>query len=286
MIGVVMGIDEMRHLVADAVGGGDLIHGPLDVVTDRGRRVEQDDAVGCRQERGLVGPVRDPVEVRLDSPDVVPLLVDRGPSADRGSAHSPEARRRCSARVGCAHRVLALASLSTGMGSWRHCRAFESLNSLVVTRALSSVMLRRNERTGSGQEGSCSAGNASARCSTGCWTACAAGAAACWWCMAKRASARPRCSSTRSRLAREFRIARTSGVEAEMELPFAAVQQLCSPFLELMDRLPQPQHEALGVAFGLIGGARPPSAESVPGRTGGPRPAGRGRRGAASRVCC
>ncbi len=54
---------------------------------------------------------------------------------------------------------------------------------------------------------------------------------------------------------REFRIARTSGVEAEMELPFAAVQQLCSPLLELMERLPQPQHDALGVAFGLI--ARP-----------------------------
>src|ERR1700693_3272782 len=51
---------------------------------------------------------------------------------------------------------------------------------------------------------------------------------------------------------REFRIARTSGVEAEMELPFAAVQQLCSPFFELLDRLPQPQREALGVALGLI----------------------------------
>ena len=49
----------------------------------------------------------------------------------------------------------------------------------------------------------------------------------------------------------EFRIARTFGVEAEMELPFAAAQQLCAPFLELMDRLPQPQQEALGVAFGL-----------------------------------
>src|ERR1700704_576976 len=57
--------------------------------------------------------------------------------------------------------------------------------------------------------------------------------------------------------AREFRTARTSGIEAEMELPFAAVQQLCSPFLELMDRLPQPQHEALGVAFGLITGTAP-----------------------------
>src|ERR1700752_4841479 len=51
---------------------------------------------------------------------------------------------------------------------------------------------------------------------------------------------------------RGFRIARPAGVEAEMELPFAAVQQLCSPFFELMERLPQPQHDALGVAFGLI----------------------------------
>jgi DNA-binding CsgD family transcriptional regulator len=56
---------------------------------------------------------------------------------------------------------------------------------------------------------------------------------------------------------RGFRIARTFGVEAEMELPFAAVQQLCSPFFELMERLPQPQHDALGVAFGLITGPAP-----------------------------
>jgi DNA-binding CsgD family transcriptional regulator len=57
--------------------------------------------------------------------------------------------------------------------------------------------------------------------------------------------------------ARDFRIARTSGVEAEMELPFAAAQQLCSPFFEQMGRLPQPQHEALGVAFGLFTGPAP-----------------------------
>ena len=57
--------------------------------------------------------------------------------------------------------------------------------------------------------------------------------------------------------ARGFRVARTSGVEAEMELPYAAVQQLCSPFLELMERLPQPQREALGVAFGLSAGPAP-----------------------------
>ena len=55
----------------------------------------------------------------------------------------------------------------------------------------------------------------------------------------------------------EFRIARTFGVEAEMELPFAAVQQLCSPFLDLRERLPQPQHDALDVAFGLRTGPAP-----------------------------
>ncbi len=56
---------------------------------------------------------------------------------------------------------------------------------------------------------------------------------------------------------RQFRVARTSGVEGEMELPLAAVQQLCSPFLDLLDRLPRPQREALGVAFGLSTGSAP-----------------------------
>jgi DNA-binding CsgD family transcriptional regulator len=55
----------------------------------------------------------------------------------------------------------------------------------------------------------------------------------------------------------EFRIARTVGVEAEMELPFAAAQQLCAPFLDLTERLPQPQHDALDVAFGLSTGPAP-----------------------------
>jgi hypothetical protein len=54
-----------------------------------------------------------------------------------------------------------------------------------------------------------------------------------------------------------FRLARTSGVEAEMELPFGAAQQLCSPFTELQQRLPQPQHDALSVAFGLAVGQAP-----------------------------
>jgi DNA-binding CsgD family transcriptional regulator len=54
-----------------------------------------------------------------------------------------------------------------------------------------------------------------------------------------------------------FRIARTSGVEAEMELAFAGVQQLCFPVFALMERLPPPQHEALAVAFGLTSGPAP-----------------------------
>ena len=54
-----------------------------------------------------------------------------------------------------------------------------------------------------------------------------------------------------------FRVARTIGVEGEMELPFAALQNLCSPFLELMQRLPQPQRDALAVAFGLSAGPSP-----------------------------
>src|SRR5436190_17925673 len=56
---------------------------------------------------------------------------------------------------------------------------------------------------------------------------------------------------------REFRVVQTVGVEAEMELPYAALQQLCSPFFELMERLPMPQRDALGVAFGLSAGAPP-----------------------------
>ena len=56
---------------------------------------------------------------------------------------------------------------------------------------------------------------------------------------------------------RAFRIVRTSGVEAEMELPYAAAQLLCSPFLDLVERLPLPQRESLRVAFGLSAGPAP-----------------------------
>ena len=54
-----------------------------------------------------------------------------------------------------------------------------------------------------------------------------------------------------------FRLARAVGVESEMELPFAALQQLCAPMLDRLDRLPAPQQDALGVAFGLRAGDAP-----------------------------
>jgi DNA-binding CsgD family transcriptional regulator len=57
--------------------------------------------------------------------------------------------------------------------------------------------------------------------------------------------------------AQEFRILQTVGVDAEMEFAYAALQQLCSPVLELIEGLPQPQREALAVAFGLSAGPAP-----------------------------
>ena len=57
--------------------------------------------------------------------------------------------------------------------------------------------------------------------------------------------------------ARSFRVARAVGVEGEMQLAYAALQQLASPSLELSERLPEPQREALAVAFGLSAGEPP-----------------------------
>jgi DNA-binding CsgD family transcriptional regulator len=55
----------------------------------------------------------------------------------------------------------------------------------------------------------------------------------------------------------DFRVVRAAGVEGEMELDYAALQQLCSPILEFVERLPDPQRGALGVAFGRNAGQAP-----------------------------
>jgi DNA-binding CsgD family transcriptional regulator len=52
-------------------------------------------------------------------------------------------------------------------------------------------------------------------------------------------------------------IARAAGVQSEMELAFAGVQQLCAPFVDRLERLPGPQSEALDTAFGLRDGDAP-----------------------------
>jgi DNA-binding CsgD family transcriptional regulator len=54
-----------------------------------------------------------------------------------------------------------------------------------------------------------------------------------------------------------FLIARAVGVESEMELPFAALHQLCLPLLDGLERLPSPQRDALATAFGLSSAPRP-----------------------------
>src|SRR5918996_5678343 len=42
------------------------------------------------------------------------------------------------------------------------------------------------------------------------------------------------------------RLARAAGVELEMELAYAGLQQLCAPFVDRFERLPGPQRDALG----------------------------------------
>ena len=52
-------------------------------------------------------------------------------------------------------------------------------------------------------------------------------------------------------------VIRVAGVESEMELAFAALQQVCAPVLDRLDRVPEPQRDALETALGLSAGAVP-----------------------------
>ena len=60
-----------------------------------------------------------------------------------------------------------------------------------------------------------------------------------------------------ARKASGFRVVQIAGVEAEMELPFAGVHQLCAPMFARLDALPQPQQDALSVALGRSSGGTP-----------------------------
>jgi DNA-binding CsgD family transcriptional regulator len=57
--------------------------------------------------------------------------------------------------------------------------------------------------------------------------------------------------------AQDFQVVHAEGVESDMELPVAALHQLCGRMLSRLDRLPGPQRAALGVAFGLRSGRAP-----------------------------
>jgi DNA-binding CsgD family transcriptional regulator len=54
-----------------------------------------------------------------------------------------------------------------------------------------------------------------------------------------------------------WQIVTAAGVESEMELPYSALHQLCGHMLDLLDRLPAPQRDALATVFGLDAGPRP-----------------------------
>jgi len=54
-----------------------------------------------------------------------------------------------------------------------------------------------------------------------------------------------------------FRCVEVAGVQSDMELAFAGLQQLCAPLLTHLDKLPEPQREALNVAFGRGVGPTP-----------------------------
>src|SRR5262245_31285592 len=54
-----------------------------------------------------------------------------------------------------------------------------------------------------------------------------------------------------------LRVARATGVESEIELPYAALEQLCGPMMDKLERIPEPQREALRTALGERTGVAP-----------------------------
>jgi DNA-binding CsgD family transcriptional regulator len=60
-----------------------------------------------------------------------------------------------------------------------------------------------------------------------------------------------------ARQASGLRVAHVEGIQAEIELPFSGIHRLCAPFLAELDGLPEPQRNALHVAFGLASGETP-----------------------------
>ena len=77
-------VNEMRHPVAHTIGLANLVYCSLDVVADRRRSVEQNDAVWRGQEPTLVNAVGHPVQVALYVTDVIAQFVHRRSEDDSG----------------------------------------------------------------------------------------------------------------------------------------------------------------------------------------------------------
>src|SRR6476660_9413915 len=60
-----------------------------------------------------------------------------------------------------------------------------------------------------------------------------------------------------ARQASGLRVAEVEGVEAEMELPFAAIHRLCAPMLGGLEVLAAPQRDALRITLGISSGDAP-----------------------------
>ena len=57
--------------------------------------------------------------------------------------------------------------------------------------------------------------------------------------------------------ASDLTVVRAMGVQSDMELPYAALHQLCAPLLDRLEALPAPQREAMEIVFGLSTGGAP-----------------------------
>jgi DNA-binding CsgD family transcriptional regulator len=56
---------------------------------------------------------------------------------------------------------------------------------------------------------------------------------------------------------RGWRVARAVGVDSEMELAYSGLHQICAPMLDHLERLPDPQRDALSTVFGLSAAPAP-----------------------------
>ena len=54
-----------------------------------------------------------------------------------------------------------------------------------------------------------------------------------------------------------WRVARAVAIETELEFAYSGLHQVCSTMLDGLERLPEPQREALSIVFGLIPGPVP-----------------------------